>query len=197
MVWTLLCVLIAPPLVKTSWAQSTLAELTLGVGVRSWTGEVGEALQPGVGFELEQELYLTRSAAEARQDNQRAWTFGAGIKLGVFSFVARPDDAQSPSIPFNGDLQSYHVQVGPRLRRVIWKGLFLKGGVDYVRMNTGGSALVKVVGLKRAWHSGAASLRIGYELEPLVLELEGVHHFIPGLEGSMWGALLRIGVISF
>ncbi len=179
-------------------AQGTLAELTFGAGMRAWSGEVNEQIQPGVGFEVEQELYLTRSVAEARQGTQNPWTFGAGIKLGVFSFVARPAlEGSAREIPFNGDLQSYHVQLGPRVRKVVWRGLFIKAGVDYIRMNTGGSALTPLTGLQRAWHSGGISARVGYELKPLVFELEAVSHIIPGLQGNMWGTMVRIGVISF
>lgn len=191
-------VCLAPWLCRDAQAQNPLSELTVGIGLRTWTNEVNQRLQPGVGFELGQVLYLTRSATSSPQWVRQGWSFGAGVKLGVFSFVARPGLGEEGSaIPFNGDLNTYHVQIGPRVRKVIWDGLFLKGGIDYVRMNTGGSALVQLTGLKRAWHSMATSVSLGFALEPLVIEFEGIHHIIPNLEGNMWGMLVHIGFVNF
>ena len=180
-------------------AQQTLAELTVGLGARRWTGAVGERLRPGVGFEIEQKLYLVKGAEEASVATRHKWMVGAGVKLAAFSYVARASSAQDepPSVPFNSDWQSYHAQIGPRLQYRIWRGAFTELSVDYARIGGGGSALVEQVGLERSWRGVATSARLGYSLEPLVVEFEAIAHAVPGLKSALFGAMVRVGIANF
>lgn len=166
-----------------SSAQDTLSELKVGLGARRWTGAFAERVSPGFGFEVSQELY------------QRG--IGAGARLGVYGYLSKPVAGEPLTPPFNRNMQTYHFQIGPRLRRLLWRGIFVGASVEYVRLGMGGSSLVDLTGFDRAWHTVAAGGKVGYEMAPLVMELELTYTYIPQLSGDLLGVVASVGVKSF
>lgn len=187
---TLVCVaaLLYAPGVQAQ--QTSAAELTVGSGMRLWTGEAGERLKPGLGFELEQDLFLYRSPRFLWVEN---WTprLGLGVKMGAFTFVGTE---QSATTALNRSHQNYPFAVGLRVRQRLWRELYVKVAANYVRMGVGGSALLGLTGLQRTFHGGGASLRVGYLFEPVVFEAELGYERIAGIDGDVLGLSIKVGV---
>ncbi len=172
--------------------QSVVAEFTFGAGHRRWTGESNQTLQPGLGFELEQELYFERLKPSRWFANPYTPSLGMGITLGASSFVARQDSENTT--PLNKLHQNYPLRVGLRVRQQLWRAIYGKFSVDYARMGIGGDALFKQTGLDRTLHGGSLSLRAGYNFEPLILEIGSAYTMLPTLNSGIWGITFRLGV---
>lgn len=170
--------------------QTSAAELTVGSGVRVWTGEAGKRLRAGLGFELEQDLFLYRAPKFLWIDG---WTprLGLGVKMGAFTFVGTD---QSATTALNRSHQNYPFEVGLRVRQRLWRELYVKLATNYVRMGVGGSALLELTGLQRTFHGAGASLRVGYLFEPVVIEAELGYKRIVGIEGDVLGLSIKVGV---
>ena len=170
--------------------QTSAAELTVGTGVRKWTGGAGERLRSGLGFELEQDLFLYRAPRFLWVEG---WTprLGLGVKMGAFTFVGT---TQSATTALNRAHQNYPFEVGLRVRQRLWRELYVKLAANYVRMGVGGSALLGLTGLQRTFHGAGASVRVGYLFEPVVFEAELGYERIGGLDGDVLGFSIKVGV---
>lgn len=186
--WSFMAALLYAPL---SMAQQTsAAELTVGTGARVWTGEAGERLRAGLGFELEQDLFLYRPS---RFLGVEGWTprLGLGVKMGAFTFVGTD---RSATTALNRSHQNYPFEFGLRVRQRLWRELYVKLAANYVRMGVGGSALFGLTGLQRTFHGAGGSLRVGYLFEPVVFEAELGYEHIVGLGGDVLGLTIKVGV---
>ena len=164
---------VAPTRADARPPQSTL---TLELGPRFVTGDLGSDVERGVGLELHETL--------------RWRHVGVDFWIETNYFIT---NQQAP--PLTRELQVFGFGLGPQAYLAIDRVEFLVGA-GYQRLGFGPNALVARTGPEANYHSVGGTFGVGYRFSPFVVRTDAQFFPILGADGSLLTINLAFGITT-
>jgi hypothetical protein len=165
--------LAAPP---DAAARNPDSTLSLGVGPRFVTGDLGRNVQRGIGAELHESLRWRHVGVDF-------W-----IETNYFLTTQQPP-------PLDHELQIFGFGLGPRGYVPIGP-IELTFGIGYQRVGFGPNALIRQTGRDANFHAVGGEIGVGYQFSSFVLRTDAQLQPLIGSKGSLLSFNLAFGMTT-
>lgn len=150
------------------------AQLSVGTGVRTWTGKLADDTKSGVALDVVQAIQYRN--------------LGFQMSVGTTYFLTTQ---QAP--PLSKGLQTYSLRLGPRLHLPIW--IFqIYADVEYERLGIISNSLVRETGPGLSYHAAGAAGGVRWVPAPFFVDLRSGYTQVFGLESGQVSIGLSFGL---
>jgi hypothetical protein len=152
------------------------AQLSLGTGIKRFTGALGDLTKPGVSLEVVNAIQFRNLAFQ--------------MTVGTAYFLT---DQGAP--PLSKGLQTYSLKTGPRFSLPLWV-FQIYAEVEYERFGLISNSLVTTTGNRLGYHAAGGGGGLRWVPAPFFLDARTGYNEIFGLDGGMFSVGFSVGLIG-